>query len=377
MNKLEAFGTNIFSTMSALAKEHNAVNLAQGFPDFEPYPRLIEFAHQAMKDGHNQYAPMIGLPALREEIANKTKDCYQFFPNSEIEITITSGATEAVFSTITAIIHPGDEVIIFEPAFDIYLPAIHLAGGKAVTIPLDFPNFTINFELLEKSISPRTKLIILNSPHNPTGSVVPKEDFERLAMVIENKDIFLLSDEVYEHIVFDNQQHFSALQNEILRQKSFVISSLGKTYHLTGWRVGYVIAPEKLTKLFRSVHQFNTFSAHTPSQIAFSKILAFKYLYQNLSSFIQAKRDLFLANMKTSGFEPIKSQGTYFQLMSYKNISDISDIDFAKQLVIQKGVASIPISVFYTQKEDHKIVRFCIAKKDETLLKAAEKLCKI
>jgi len=377
MNKLEAFGTNIFSTMSALAKEHNAVNLAQGFPDFEPDPRLIEFAHQAMKDGHNQYAPMIGLPALREEIANKTKECYQFFPNPDTEITITSGATEAVFSTIMSVVNTGDEVIIFEPAFDIYLPAIHLAGGKAVPIPLDFPNFNINFELLEKNISPKTKLIILNSPHNPTGSVVPKEDFEKLAKIIENKDIFLLSDEVYEHIVFDNQQHFSALQNEILRQKSFVISSLGKTYHLTGWRVGYVIAPEKLSKQFRSVHQFNTFAVHTPSQLAFSKILAFKDLYQNLSAFIQAKRDLFLANMENSGFEPIKSQGTYFQLMSYKNISSQNDVDFAKQLVTQNGVASIPVSVFYTHKKDDKIIRFCIAKKDETLQKATEKLCKI
>ena len=376
-SKLPGTGTTIFSVMSALAQEHKAINLAQGFPNFECEAKLIELVTHYMKAGYNQYAPMPGVLALREEIAKKTALLYGVKPDVTTDITVTCGATEAVYSTITAVIKPGDEVIILEPAFDIYAPAVILSGGIIKPVALNLPDYSLNHELLAKSISPKTKLIILNSPHNPSGAVVSHEDMLFLENLLKNSNVLLLSDEVYEHMVFDGKKHHSAHEYPQLRNRSFIISSLGKTYHTTGWRLGYVIAPAPLTAEFRKIHQFVTFSAHTPSQMAFATLMKDESLYLNLPAFFQQKRDLFLEALKNSRFKSVPSSGTYFQFLSYQDISELNDTEFASYLTINHGVASIPISVFYHHHQNDKMLRFCFAKDDETLLKAADLLCKI
>lgn len=376
-SKLPNVGTTIFTVMSALANEHQAINLAQGFPNFACSPELIDLVSFYMKQGFNQYAPMPGVLALREQIAHKTALLYNHKPNINTEITVTCGATEAVFSSITACVQPGDEVIIFEPAFDIYAPAVTLCGGVTKPVQLNLPDYSLNHDLLKKSISSKTKLIILNSPHNPTGAVLIHEDMLFLAKLLKGTDIILLSDEVYEHMVFDGKKHCSAHEYPELQKRSFVISSLGKTYHTTGWRLGYVIAPEHLMNEFRKVHQFVTFSAHTPSQMAFAELMKDENLYLSLPSFFQQKRDLFINALKDSKFKATPSQGTYFQFLSYEGVSEMNDVEYAAFLTKNHGVASIPVSVFYHDKQNDNMLRFCFAKDDETLLKAAELLCKI
>jgi methionine transaminase len=376
-SKLPDLGTTIFTIMSQLANEHKAINLAQGFPDFPCSPRLTELVSQYMNRGWNQYAPMTGVQVLRERIAEKTEVMYGFTPDVTSEITVTCGATEACYVAITSIVRPGDEVIIFEPAFDCYLPAIQLSGGKVVPVELDAPEYRIPWDKVKEKLSPATRLIIVNSPHNPTGSALTKEDIAELKNVVKGTDIVILSDEVYEHIIFDDREHESVLNDSELRERAFVISSFGKTFHTTGWRIGYCIAPRYLSAEFRKVHQYITFSAPTPMQFAIADFLADKEHYMELPEFYQKKRDLFLTFMKESRFEALPSAGTYFQLLSYRKFSEEKDTDLAKWLTKEAGVACIPISVFYTSGKDDKLLRFCFAKEDITLEKAAEKLCRI
>lgn len=376
-SKLPNLGTTIFTTMSQLAHEHKAINLAQGFPDFPCSPKLVELVHKNMVEHNNQYAPMAGCIPLRERIAEKTQDLYNFQPNVESEITITCGATEACFAAITAIVRPGDEVIVFEPAFDCYLPAIQLSGGIPVFIELNYPGYKIPWEMVSNKITTKTRLIIFNSPHNPTGSVLSKSDIDQLEKTIRGTDIVLISDEVYEHIVFDSSGHESFLKYPALRERSMTISSFGKTFHTTGWRIGYCIAPPELSREFRKVHQYLTFSAPTPMQLAIAEFMSDKDEYLSLPLFYQKKRDLFISLIKSSRFEVVPSAGTYFQLLSYKNISKEKDTDLAIRLTRDCQIASIPISVFYHSLKDEHLLRFCFAKEDITLEKAAEKLCRI
>lgn len=377
VSKLPNIGLNIFSKMSALAQQHKAVNLAQGFPDFSPSAELIELVHEYMLKGFNQYAPLAGVRVLVENLSNKVETLYGATYNPDSEITITCGATEACYTALTCILNEGDEVIIPEPCFDVYLPAIELCKAKAIFVPLRFPDFGYDWELIRSKITPRTKLIIINSPHNPTGSIITAADVQQLQEIVEEFNLFVLSDEVYEHIVFDGKKHISLSSNPVLKERSFVIGSFGKTYHVTGWRLGYCLAPAAMMVEFKKVHQYNTFCPVAPMQFAVADFMKKTSEFESLSQFIQAKRDLFLNHIKESRWEVIPSSGTYFQLLSYKAISSENDIDFADRLTREFGLASIPVSVFYSDKTDHKMLRFCIAKKDETLLKAAEILCKI
>jgi methionine transaminase len=378
VSKLPQVGTTIFSQMSKLAAEHQAINLSQGFPDFGNDPLLPELVFKYMKEGFNQYAPMQGVPILRERIAEKTNDIYKLTVNPETEITVTSGATEALFAAIHAIIKKNDEVIVLEPCYDSYIPAIQLAGGIPIPISLSLPDYSLPQQKIIDAITEKTKLIIINSPHNPTGSVLQKNDLEFLAQILTDTNIFVISDEVYEHIIFDNIRHESVLHYPELRKRSFVISSFGKTFHTTGWKIGYCIAPAELTMEFRKIHQFLTFSSHTPTQLAIAEYLQYKDKYENLPSFYQEKRDYFRSLFTNSKFELLPCNGTYFQLMSFKNISpNETDIDFAIRITKDYGVASIPISVFYTQKEDNHLLRFCFAKTNETMEKAAYLLNKL
>jgi methionine transaminase len=376
-SKLPKIGTTIFTVMSQLSHEHNAINLAQGFPGFPCSEKLINLVHHYMLKGYNQYAPMPGIMQLREKISQKTRELYNADFDAEKEITMTCGATEACYAAITSMVRPGDEVIIFEPAFDCYIPIIELSGGKPVFVELHYPDYKINWKNVEEKISQRTRMIIINSPHNPTGSVLSKEDLDQLCKLVKGTEILILSDEVYEHIIFDSIRHESVLFRPELRERSMVISSFGKTFHTTGWRVGYCLAPAHISAEFRKIHQFITFSAPTPMQYALADYLEEKEMYLGLPDFYQKKRDLFAELMKTSRFEFMPASGTYFQLMSYKNISDEHDVDLAKRLTIEAGVASIPVSVFYHNRTDEKILRFCFAKEDDTLKRAAEKLCRI
>jgi methionine transaminase len=376
-SKLPKIGTTIFTVMSHLSHEHNAINLAQGFPGFPCSEKLINLVHKYMLKGCNQYAPMPGIIGLREKISQKTNELYGAEFDPEKEITITCGATEACYAAITAMVKAGDEVIIFEPAFDCYIPIIELSGGKPVFVELHYPDYKINWEKVKEKINPKTRMIIINSPHNPTGSVLSSDDLDQLGKLVKDTDILILSDEVYEHIIFDRIRHESVLLRPELRERSMVISSFGKTFHTTGWRMGYCLATAKISAEFRKVHQFITFSAPTPIQFALAEFLEEKEMYLCLPDFYQKKRDLFAELMKPSGFEFTEASGTYFQLMSYKNISDEHDVDLAKRLTIEAGVASIPVSVFYHNRTDEKILRFCFAKEDDTLKRAAEKLCRI
>jgi methionine aminotransferase len=376
-SKLPGVEPSIFSVMTALAVKHDAINLAQGFPDFNCPPRLIELVHKYMHDGKNQYAPMPGVLALREQIAAKTEKLYGAKYDPDKEITITAGATQAIYTAISAIIKYKDEVIIFEPAYDSYLPAILINKGSPKYISLSAPDFRINWDQVKKLVNARTRMIILNSPHNPTGVTFTPEDMKQLEKIVSGKDIIIISDEVYEHIVFDGRRHESVCRYPELAKRSFIISSFGKTYHTTGWKTGYVLAPKELTEEFRKVYSYAMFSAFTPVQFAYADMLDDEAHYLGLNDFYQAKRDLFLKSISASKFKPIACQGTYFLCVDYSAYSDEHDRHFAERITKEHGVACIPTSVFYHDKLDQKILRFCFAKNDETLLKAAERLCKI
>ncbi len=376
-SKLPNTGTTIFAKMTALANQHGAINLAQGFPDFLSSKKLIDLVHHYMKKGMNQYAPMPGVLQLREQIAEKVKQLYKrtYLPASEI--TITAGATQAIYTSIAATIHDGDEVILFEPAYDSYVPAIKMHGGIPVPIELKGPGYQIDWTQVMKHMSHRTKMIMINSPHNPTGTVLSKKDLQQLEKITAGSDIIVLSDEVYEHIIFDQLKHESILHYPKLCERSIVVFSFGKTYHNTGWKIGYVLAPEMIMKEFRSVHQFEVFSVNTPIQYALADFMQDKNEYLSVASFYQQKRDLFCNLLKDSRFKLKPSAGTYFQLLDYSMITDEQDIDFADRLTIENKVAAIPLSPFYRNGSDDKTLRFCFAKKDSTLQKAAKILCRI
>lgn len=376
-SKLPAVGTTIFTVMSALAAEHKAINLGQGFPDFPMNDELIAKVNEAMRNGYNQYAPMPGLMALREALAEKIEFLYQTKINPDSEITITPGGTYAIYSALTTIIQPGDEVIVFEPAYDSYIPNIEINGGIAVTLPLTYPDYKINWQLVRKSINKRTKAIIINSPHNPTGSALNKSDIEELKSITEGTGIFIISDEVYEHLIYDELPHESMLKYPELFERSFVCFSFGKTYNCTGWKLGYCIASAAFMKEYRKVHQFNCFSCFTPAQVALAEYLKNKEAYLSLPGFMQQKRDYFIELMKSTKFDLFTTQGSYFICGRYNRISNESDSDFAVRITKEAGVATIPLSAFYRNGKDDKVVRFCFSKNNNTLKRAVERLEKI
>ncbi len=374
-SKLPEAGTSIFAVMSALAQQHQAINLAQGFPNFEPPQRLKDLVGQAIQEGYNQYAPMPGLPILREAIANKIRLTYgvHFDPGSEI--TVTAGATQALFCAIQAVVHPGDEVILLEPAYDSYLPTVLLAGGIPVSIPLKGPEFKVDWDQVRSKVTSRTRLIITNNPHNPLGKVFQSADMAALKDIVLRHDLLLLSDEVYEHLVFDGLPHLSVLADPELYARSMVTFSFGKTFHATGWKTGYVVAPPALTTEFRKVHQFNVFSVHTPSQVALARFMEDEASWSGLDTFYQAKRDHFTRQLEGSAFRVLPCEGTYFGLLDYSGMSDEDDLTFAKRYTERCGVALIPISPFYrTPPAENRTVRVCFAKTEDVLTEAAEKM---
>ena len=378
ISKLPHVGTTIFSVMSALAKEHNAINLSQGFPDFPISEGLIQEVTLAMQKGFNQYAPMPGLPELRNVLAQKVNSLYNADVNPDTEITITPGATYAIYTALTTILHPGDEVIVLEPAYDSYLPNIALNGAKAVCIPLRFPDFSVDWAAIRAAVNFNTKAIIINTPHNPTGYVWTKQDIEQLDLLVQDTSIYVISDEVYEHIVFDNQAHESILKYPSLYKKSFVLFSFGKVFHATGWKMGYCIAPPELTAEYRKVHQFLSFSCNTPMQYALASFLSNQDEYLGLNAFFQRKRNSFLSMMQHLPFTVYKpAAGSYFQLVGYDKISDMPDKEFAVWLTQHYGVATIPVSAFNHDGQDHKLIRFCFAKEDTTLEQAMERLSRL
>lgn len=376
-SKLPRVGTTIFTEMSTLAAKEQAINLSQGFPDFHCSPQLISLVNKYMGMAYNQYAPMAGVMSLRERIAAKTEELYTGKYDPETEITITAGATQAIFTAIAATVNEGDEVIIFTPAYDCYEPAIELVGGKPVYIELLAPEYRIDWEAVKKMVSQRTKMIIINSPHNPTGSILSGQDLMQLEKLCSNSNILILSDEVYEHILFDGYEHQSVARFPKLAERSFIISSFGKTYHTTGWKIGYCLAPKDLMKEFRKTHQYNVFSVNTPMQMAYAEYLQYKDEYLGLRHFYQAKRDHFQKLIEGSRFHVKHAAGTYFQLLNYDKISQEADTEFAIRLTKEHKIASIPVSVFYNRKVDNKVLRFCFAKSDETLEKAAAILHKV
>lgn len=376
-SKLPNVGTTIFTVMSALATEHKAVNLGQGFPDYPMSEELTAKVAEAMKNGYNQYAPMPGLIGLRESIAEKVEFLYQTKVNPDTEITITPGGTYAIYSSLTAILQPGSEVILFEPAYDSYIPNIEINGAKAVPLPLTYPDYKIDWDLVRASITAKTKAILINSPHNPTGSVLDKNDIAELKSVVAGTNIFIVSDEVYEHLIYDDLPHESMLKYPELFERSFVNFSFGKTYHCTGWKLGYCIAPAAFTKEFRKVHQFNCFSCFTPAQVALADYLKNKDAYLSLPRFMQQKRDYFIELMKQTKFDLLNTSGSYFVCASYGRISDEADKDLAIRLTKEAGVATIPLSAFYHNQKDDKVVRFCFSKQNRTLQQAVERLMKI
>ncbi len=376
-SKLPNIGSSIFAVMSGLAVKHKALNLSQGFPDFPISEKLISLVHKYMLKGYNQYAPMPGVPALRKAISVKVKKQYGIEYDPETEITITAGATQAIYSIIAALIRPDDEVIIFEPAYDSYAPAVKLNGGLVKYAQLDLPNFSINWKNFPALISNHTRMIIINSPHNPTGSVLKSSDLAELKRIIKNRDIIILSDEVYEHLIFDGLNHESICHYPELAAKSFVVGSFGKTFHATGWKTGFVLAPANLTAELRKAHQFVVFAANTPIQHAIAEFLEDENNYNNLTGFYQQKRDLFLELIAPSRFKPLKCSGTYFQVLDYSAVSDEKEMDFAFRLTKENKIASVPVSAFYHKANENKHLRFCFAKTEETLKKAAQILCKI
>jgi len=376
-SKLPNVGTTIFTVMSGLATEYNAVNLGQGFPDFPMSEELTGLVNEAMKNNFNQYSPMPGWRPLMESIAEKVEFLYQAKINPDTEITITPGGTYAIYSAFTTILQPGDEVIVFEPAYDSYIPNIEINGAKAITINLVYPDYHIDWAAVQQAVTSKTKAIIINSPHNPTGSVIGEEDIRQLRKIVEGTNIFIISDEVYEHLIFDSIPHQSILRYPDLLQRSFVCFSFGKVYNCTGWKLGYCIAPAALMKEFRKVHQFNCFSCHTPSQVALAEFLKNRDAYLSLSSFMQEKRDYFKSLMQQTRFTMQESFGSYFICGTYERISDEPDKDLAIRLTKEAGVATIPVSAFYQAGKDDKVLRFCFSKKKETLDAAVEKLSKV
>ena len=373
-SKLPTVGTTIFTVMSKLASDLGAINLSQGFPDFDCDPALVDAVARHMREGRNQYAPMQGVPVLRQAIAGKYADLYGASYDPETEVTVTSGGTEAIFDAVAAIVHPGDEVIVFEPCYDSYVPSIDVSGGTAVVISLQYPDYAVPWDQVRAAITPRTRMIMLNSPHNPTATVLSAADMQQLASIVDGTDITIVSDEVYEHIIFDGTRHQSMALYDSLRSRSFIVGSFGKTYHVTGWKVGYVVAPAALMAEFRKVHQFVTFSTNTPIQYALADFLTERRGYPELSAFYQRKRDLFLELISGSRWKPLPSGGTYFQLLDYSDITAEGDMDFALRLTREHGVASIPTSAFLYKQAPPLALRFCFAKKDETLRAAAERL---
>jgi len=373
-SKLPQVPTSIFAIMSKMANDYGAINLSQGFPDFPVSEELINLVTKYMKGGLNQYAPMPGVLSLRGAISEKVKFLYGATYNPETEITVTAGATQALFTAIMALVKEGDEVIVFTPAYDSYAPAIELSGGKPVFITLEAPDYHINWDNVMKVVNSKTRMIIINSPHNPTGSILQKEDLLALEKITRDNDIIILSDEVYEHIIFDDYRHQSVSLFPKLAKKSLVVGSFGKTFHATGWKVGYCIAPENIMKEFRKVHQFNVFGVNSPMQYAIAEFMQNKENYVRISSMYQNKRDLFLKSIEGSRFKPLPCHGTYFQLLDYSKITKSSDVRYAEKLTKDNKIASIPVSVFYSEAVDRKVLRFCFAKTDETIIKAAEVL---
>ncbi len=375
-SKLPGVSTSIFAIMSEMANRYNAINLSQGFPDFDLNPELIELVNHYMKKGFNQYAPMPGILELRKSISEKILNLYSHFYNPESEITITAGATQALYTAISVVVNSGDEVIMFEPVYDSYAPSVLVNGGKPVFVKLNQSDYSIPWDEVENKITEKTKAIIINSPHNPTGKVINQEDIICLENILKEKDIVLISDEVYEHIVFDSKRHISICESEILSEKSFIISSFGKTFHTTGWKIGYCAAPEYLTKEFRKLHQFIVFAVNTPIQYAYVDFLKNPGNYLLVNKFYQQKRDYFRNKIKDSRFRILDTEGTYFQLLDYSSISEKNDFEFSQYLTKEIGVAVIPLSPFYNSYYNDKIIRICFAKRDEILNEASEKLLK-
>lgn len=373
-SKLPNVGTTIFTVMSVLAAENKAINLGQGMPDYPMNEDLIAMVNEAMKSGHNQYVHMNGYMPLRETIAEKVEFLYKTSINPDTQITVTPGGAYALYTALTTILQPGDEVIVFEPAYDSYIPSIEVNGAKAIKIVLTFPDYKIDWALVKNKVTERTRAIIINSPHNPTGSVLSKEDIEQLRTITKDTKIIVVSDEVYEHLMFDNKPHESILKYPDLLERSFVSFSFGKIYHCTGWKLGYSISCEYLMKEFRKIHQYNCFSCDSPKQVALANFLKQKNNYLQLGNFFQKKRDFFQKLMSQTKFEPLPSYGSYFQVYSYKTISNESEKDIAIRLTKERGVATIPVSAFYTSETNNQVLRFCFAKKESTLELAAEKL---
>jgi methionine transaminase len=375
-SKLPNVGTTIFTVMSGLATKTGAINLGQGFPDFPMDPELVELVAKAMRDGFNQYAPMPGHPPLLETLAEKIESLYKYSVDPQSEITITPGGTYAIYTALSTVLQPGDEVIVFEPAYDSYIPNILMNGAVPVTVPLEYPSYRIDWVKARRAKTNKTRAIVLNSPHNPTGAVLSSDDIEELRRLVHDTNIYIVSDEVYEHIILDGKTHHSILRYPDLMERSFVCFSLGKVFHCTGWKLGYCVAPEHLTKEFRKLHQFNAFSCFTPTQVALSAFLQEPKHYLSLPAFMQEKKDFFQELMSATRFRALPTYGSYFQIYSYKEISDEPDAEFAKNLVARCGVAAIPVSAFYQSGKDDKVLRFCFAKKSDTIEQAVEKLKK-
>jgi len=374
-SRLPRIGTTIFTVMSQLAVKHAAVNLGQGFPDFNCDPRLQQLLAEAVRDGHNQYAPMTGVPALRAAIAAKNAALYGWRYEADSEITVTAGATQAIMASVLALVHPGDEVIVLEPTYDSYVPSVELAGGRPVYVPLNADRgYAPDWDRIRAAITSKTRLIMLNFPHNPTGRVLDASDLAALEGIVEETGVLLLSDEVYEHIVFDGAAHQSLMRSAVLAERAVVISSFGKTFHTTGWKVGYVCAPAHMSAEIRKVHQFMVFAVNTPAQHAFSAYLLDPAPYIQLPKFYQAKRDLFIKGLRDTPFRVLPCSGTYFVLADYSALSDAPEPEFAQTMIVKYGVAVIPVSVFYETPTDRRVVRFCFAKKDETLREALRRI---
>ncbi|TKB97836.1 methionine aminotransferase [Pedobacter cryophilus] len=376
-SKLPKISNSIFSVMSALADEYQAINLSQGFPNFAVDAALIELVNAEMKNGNNQYAPMPGIFSLRKSLSTKISNLHQAYYSPDTEITITAGGTQAIFTAIAAIIQPNDEAVIFEPAYDCYAPTIKAFGGLVKSYEMQPPFYDIDWDMIKKLITVNTKLIVINSPHNPTGKILKQEDIDQLIKITKNTDIVIISDEVYEHIIFDNEKHLSLAQFPELKERTFITASFGKLFHATGWKVGYCAAPEFLMTEFRKIHQFQIFSVNTPIQFAFNEYLKNPETYLELAAFYQKKRDFFASLLKQTRFTLLPCKGSYFQNVSYENISDEKDVELAMRLVKEHKVASIPNSSFYTKNSDYKTLRFCFAKEEETLEKAASFLSKV
>jgi methionine aminotransferase len=376
-SKLPSVGTTIFTVMSRLAQEHDAINLSQGFPDFDCAKALRDLVTKYINAGLNQYPPMAGVMRLRERIAEKAESLYAAQYDPEHEVTVVPGATYGIFTAIATLVRPGDEVVMFEPTYDSYIPSVEVNGGVPVCVQLRYPDYSIDWQAVQRAITPRTRVILINTPNNPTASVFSGEDMRMLEGMLRGTDIVVVSDEVYEHIVFDGHRHQSVARFPGLAERSIVVSSFGKTYHVTGWKMGYVLAPRELTAEFRKVHQYNVFVTNGPLQYALAEFMENPEAYLSLAAFYQKKRDFFLEGLKGSRFKPLPSRGTFFQNLAYDAISDEKDTDLAIRLTRERGVASIPVSVFYREPPPHKVLRFCFAKSEETLARGAEILCKI